>query len=348
MVYPEIEITKDDLKKIIYFILMKFKGDQLHRQGTSAKRDLIGGYIERWFNKIAETVIFDNLLNKKDYEAVSDYFIYSDDKKNVPDILGLKKLKKILPFVKYNNGTWDTISGMPRIEVKVFRKDQALVSIREPQMIDDYYVIIDSDLNGDYLTAIFRDEVFEDKFFNSLIVDDVFIESDIDNNMIEHMKVMPAKKIGTMRLIGIYTKKEFKDNSILCRKGVSPYYFGWASNKILASKLRLNEKLNLDKMGRFVYKYNSSYVCLPVAIDSPKNNKITVLKRNKGSVYINSLENISIGGIKLKAGDICVEFKKFDRSSKWDENVLLKQTLEKYGKDSTKDLIDLFDELVSK
>ena len=89
--YTKVEITKDDLRKIVYFILMKFRGDPVHLQGTSAKRDLIGGYIERWFNKVAETIIFDKLLEKKNYDVVSDYFIYANDsEKNAPDILGLR------------------------------------------------------------------------------------------------------------------------------------------------------------------------------------------------------------------------------------------------------------------
>lgn len=347
MNYPEIEITKEDLRKIIYFILMKFEGDPLHRQGTSAKRDLIGGYIERWFNKIAETVIFDNLLKDKNYKVVSDYFIYSNDsEKNAPDILGLEDSEKTVPFVRYNNGTWKTVSGMPRVEVKVVRKDQALVSVREPQMIDDYYAFIESDLDNDYLTAIFEDEVFDEKYFNELVMSGEFIESDDDSQIINHVKVTPTNRIGTMRLIGIYTKQELRDNSILCGKDVSPYYFGNALNK--SPKTRLNEKLDLDERGRFVYEYNSSYICLPVSIDNPSNAKITILKKNKGSVYLNSSEDISIGGIPLKGGDILVEFKRFDRSSKWDENILLKQTLEKYGIDSTGELINLFDEIVSK
>ena len=345
MKYPEINITKDDLRKIIYFILMKFRGDPVHRQGTSAKRDLIGGYIERWFNKIAETVIFDELLKSKKYKVVSDYFIYANDsEKNAPDILGLNN-KKVIPFVKYVNGSWKSVSGMPRIEVKVVRKDQALLGVREPQMIDDYYAFIESDLDGDYLTAVFDQKVFDKKYFDELKMSEEFIESDIDSQIIKHLEVSPTERIGTMRLIGIYTQKELRDNSVLCQKDVSPYYFGEASNKSPASKSRLNEKLILDKKGRFTYKYDESYVCLPVSIDNPKNARLTVIKKNKGSIYLNSTEDITIGGFSLNKGDIVVEFKKFDRSSKWDENIMLKQTLEKYGDDSTKELVKLFDKI---
>ena len=89
--YSELPITKDELKEIVYFILMKFRSDSLHLQGTSSKRDLVGGYIERWFNKLAEMKVFDHLLKDKSYDVVCDYFIYANDSdKNAPDILGLK------------------------------------------------------------------------------------------------------------------------------------------------------------------------------------------------------------------------------------------------------------------
>ncbi len=346
--YPKIEITKDDLRKIIYFILMKFKGDPMHRQGTSAKRDLIGGYIERWFNKVAETVVFDDLLKGKNYRVVCDYFIYSNDsEKNAPDVLGLEN-KEVVPFVKYNNGTWETVPGMPRIEVKVVKEDQSLVSVREPQMNDDYYAFIESDLNGDYLSAIFEDKVFDEHYFNELKMSSQFIKNDIGNQIIPHSKVFPTERIGTMRLIGIYAKSELKENSVLCGRGVSPYYLGRVLSKSPLGRVRLNEKMILDKKGRFTYKYDDSHICLPVDIENPKNGEITLIKKNKGSVYINSTEDIIVGGVSISRGDSVIEFKKFDRSSGWNENILLKQILEKYGEDSTDELVRLFDNIMNR
>ncbi|MCX6712271.1 MAG: hypothetical protein NT041_01100 [Candidatus Vogelbacteria bacterium] len=344
--YSEIKLTKDELRKIIYFILMKFRGDPLHHQGTSAKRDLIGGYIERWFNKIAESVIFDKLLEGKSYKAVSDYFIYANDSdKNAPDIIGLDKNGIKIPFVKYCDGTWKNVPNMPRVEVKVVRKDQSLVSVREPQMIDDYYAFIESDLEGDYLTAIFEEETFGDKYFKQLVLGQEFIESDKDNQIIPHAKVTKTKTIGTMRLIGIYTKEELKRNSVMCGKKVSPYYLGGVSNTNLKSKTRLNEKLVCDKDGRFTYKYDNSYISLPISINADGKAKITIIKKNKGSIYLHSNKAISIAGVELKEGDIKIDYKKFERSSGWEEHIVLKGDLEKYGKDSTTELVKIFDRL---
>lgn len=347
MSYPEIEISKDDLRKLVYFILMKFRGDPLHRQGTSAKRDFIGGYIERWFNKIAETVIFDELLKNKNYRVVSDYFVYANDsEKNAPDILGLEN-EKVIPFVKYNNGSWKSVEGMPRIEVKVVRKDQSLVAVREPQMIDDFYAFIESNLELDYLTAIFDEMTFDNKYFEELKMSEDFIESDIDNQIIQHVKISKSVRVGTMRLIGIYTKSELRENSTVCGRGVHPYYFSNAINKSPRSRIRLNERINLDDKSRFVYKFDNSYTCLPVAIENPNNGDVVIIKKNKGSLYINSSDKLIIGGVEVDMGDIAIEFKKFERSSNWDENILLKQTLETFGTDYSLELVKLFDDIVN-
>jgi len=92
--YPQREITKEELVRTIYFILMKYGSDSLHMQGTSSKRDLVGGFIERWLNKLAETAVFDNLLQDKPYKAVPDYFLYNNEsEKNAPDILGIKDME---------------------------------------------------------------------------------------------------------------------------------------------------------------------------------------------------------------------------------------------------------------
>ncbi len=346
--YPTIKITKEDLKKIVYFILMKFKGDPLHRQGTSAKRDLIGGYIERWFNKIAETGSFDNLLSDKSYSAVSDYFIYANDsEKNAPDILGLKTDISTIPFVAYNNGTWRNIDGMPRVEVKVVRSDQEMLTVREAQMIDDYYVFVESDLSPDYLTAIFEDDVFNEEYLKQLSMDQVFISSDSGSQIIKHTPVTKADHIGTIRLIGIYSQNELRNQSVLCGRGISPYYFGGAENVKRVTSANANEAMNFDELGRFVYKYDNDYLALPVSIDKQPDSIITIKKKNKGSVFVESNTDLTINGVHVNAGLIKITYTKFDRSSSWDENIVSKYILEKYGQDATDELISKFDEIAS-
>ncbi len=345
--YPAIDITEDDLRRIIYFITMKFRGDPLHRQGTSAKRDFLGGYIERWFNKVAEKVIFDELLRDKTYKAVSDYFIYANDtEKNAPDIIGLEKSSgEVVPFVKYNNGKWADVQGMPRVEVKVFRKDQMLTGVREPQMIDDYYAFIESDLEPDYLANIFEDEVFSDRYFKELEMSDKFIESDENTQIIPHLKADKTGRIGTMRLLGIYSRAELKEKTVVCGRGVSPYYFAGATNLETKSEPKADGVLKIENNGLVNYKYAGD-IYLPFSIKGTEGD-LQVIKKNKGSVYVKSDNELVVDGFRVGPGVVRIEFKKFERSSSWSENVVSKYIIENYGKDSTEELVGKFGEIAS-
>ena len=177
------ELSKNDLLKAVYFILCKFKLDDLHLQGTSYKSDLIGGYIDRWINRIYEYAIFNKLLENKGYKVVADYFLYANDsEKNAPDILGLvdENNEPLAIFSRYVNGTWISEEGMPYIEVKAYRKNQKFVSVKESQMHDDhYYAFVETDILGDYLSILFEDKLFDDQIFNSLIMNPLFIKNDI-------------------------------------------------------------------------------------------------------------------------------------------------------------------------
>lgn len=75
----KINITVDDLKKIVYFTLAKVEFNPYHHQGTVAKSDYIGGYIDRWVNKLSEHVIFNKfLLAEKEYKAINDYVAHKN------------------------------------------------------------------------------------------------------------------------------------------------------------------------------------------------------------------------------------------------------------------------------
>ena len=57
-----IEITKEDLYPLLYFIVEMYQAETSHRQGTSSKSDFIGGFIDRWINKLPENLIFNKLI----------------------------------------------------------------------------------------------------------------------------------------------------------------------------------------------------------------------------------------------------------------------------------------------
>jgi hypothetical protein len=344
--YPEVKITKDELIKIIYFILMKYEADSLHMQGTSSKRDLVGGFIERWLNKLAETAVFDSLFKNKPYDVISDYFLYNNEsEKNAPDILGIKDNKKTIPFVQYNDGRWETVGKNPRIEVKALRKDQYLLGIRQPQMIDDFYVFVESNLSPDYLTMIFEDEVFNEKNSKLLNIDPIFIKSDKNSSIISHIKPKKTKIVGSFRLIGTYTKAQVLNNTVSCKPGISPWYVRSVSNVERVIRATEGEILSVEK-NKFVYKF-SDLTYLPLAIEGNLNNTY-LIKSNKGSFFLKTKESLTINGKQLNPGFVKVEFAQFQRGSAWDENLAVKNSFEVFTKDSTDDMVKVFDDVYKK
>ncbi|MDP9211385.1 MAG: hypothetical protein M3N27_05240 [Thermoproteota archaeon] len=325
---------------------MKYGSDSLHMQGTSSKRDLVGGFIERWLNKLAETAIFDSLFDKKPYDIVPDYFLYNNEsQKNAPDILGIKDKNKTMPFVQYNDGKWETVGDSPRIEVKALRKDQYLLGIRQPQMIDDYYVFVESDLSPDYLTMIFDEEVFSDKNLELLKVDPIFIKSDINSSIIAPEKPKRAEVVGSFRLIGTYTKKQILENTVSCKPKVSPWYVKSVLNVDRVTRSNEGSKINIVD-NKFTYEFGSS-IYLPVSIEGNTKN-VLLIKSNKGSFFLRSENELTINGTYLKPGFIKVEFSEFKRGSAWDENLAVKNSFEVFAKDSTDEMINTFDELYNK
>jgi hypothetical protein len=324
---------------------MKYSADSLHIQGTSSKRDLIGGFIERWLNKLAETSVFDSLLENKTYKAIPDYFLYNNDSdKNAPDILGLKTQKGIIPFVEYNNGRWDSIKNYPRIEVKALRKDQYLLGVRDTQMIDDFYVFVESDLSPDYLTSIFDDSVFDKKILNEIICDPVFIRSDINKSIISHLHPTKAQSVGSFRLIGIYTKSQLQLNTTMCLDGVNPWYLKSVTNVERVTSQNSDSVISVASR-KFIYNYNNQ-LYLPMCIEGDTRST-RIVKTNKGSCYLHSDSRLIIDGTILNPGYIKITFNEFQRSSGWNENLATKNFFEKMTQDSTAQLIQKFDEIVT-
>lgn len=325
---------------------MKYSSDSLHMQGTSSKRDLVGGFIERWLNKLAETAVFDNLLQDKPYKAVPDYFLYNNEsEKNAPDILGVKDNNKTIPFVQYNDGRWETVGNSPRVEVKALRKDQYLLGVRQPQMIDDYYVFVESDLSPDYLTMIFDNEVFNEKNAELLKADPVFIKSDKNSSIISPVKPEKAEIVGSFRLIGTYTKDQILENTLSCKPKVSPRYVKCVSNVAKVTKAQESKKIKVSNT-KFIYE-NGGDTYLPISIEGDTKSTF-IVKENKGSVFLKTDKTLSINNKKMLPGFIKIELTKFDRSSNWDENLAIKNSFEVFAKDSTDKLIKAFDTAYNK
>lgn len=353
----KIDVTKEDLINMIYFIISKFEYDIFHIQGTSSKADLLGGFIDRWINRIPEVLIFNKLLLKnKDYKVINDYFVYGNDSdKNAPDVLGLKiQNDKIIKFAEFEDSTWKGIVNMPWIEVKTFRKNQKMFTIRESQMEDDhYYVMAESDISPNYLKILFQDIVFSDKYYNNILMDEDFIKSNNKASLQQPKKVEKFNKdtIGTIKLLGIYKGKDIKKIANLCAPGYKPYYFNGVEEILKArgvnfDKLILREEIENYNNDEWEINKEVLKVKDTINVYGKNLNEICIAKRYKSSWYVLVKDDCEVSGVKLeKNKKYKISFAKFDRSSNWNEYITLKKTLDNENNDRTSELIEKFDKI---
>lgn len=353
----KIDITKDDLIKMVYFIISKFEFDVFHMQGTSSKADLLGGFIDRWINRIPEVLIFNKLLLKdKDYKVINDYFVYGNDSdKNAPDVLGLKTEDgKIVKFAEFEDTTWKQIRNMPWLEVKTFRKNQKMFTIRETQMEDEhYYVMTESDISPNYLKILFQDIIFDNKFYDNIIMDESFVNSNDKESLQQPKKVekFDSDIIGTIQLLGIYKGKDIKKIANLCPAGVKPYYFNGVEEIEKARGVDFDSitlKEDDENYGEVEWSIEKDVLEIKNTINVYGNNldNIVVAKKNKSSWYVTLLDDCNINGIELKKKKrYKIKFTKFDRSSNWNEYITLKKTLDNEDNDRTNELVLEFDKI---
>jgi len=326
-------VTANDLKQIIYFIVNKFRIDPLHIQGTSSRRDLIGGFIDRWINRATEYLVLNYILKngKREYRVVSDFFLYSQDvEKNAPDVLGLVPLNSKEPkiiFAKFNNGTWKHKEGMPYIEVKANRVNQYNLAVRDTQMFDSgFYVFVETAYNEDYLVSFFYDEFFENEdLLNQIQMSDKFIISDKDSQLIKPAileKKVKNNPIGLFKLIGIFSGSDYKQSSGLYKEKQHFYYI---SDIQSYPKKELEEDSYLFEIyvNKIDYGYeinDDKFDYLPIFIIG--KCKISFTKKYKTCAYfdLEILEkDVWINQFKLKSGSYRIQFSNFERSSNWRE-----------------------------
>ena len=333
MEHVKINVTKEDIKPLLYFIISMFQQETIHRQGTSSKSDLIGGFIDRWINKIPEDLIFrKHLLLNKNYSVINDYFVYGmKSKKNAPDILGLQIDDQIIKFTEYNKNEWVQIEGMPHIEIKTFRKNQRLVSVRDTQLEEDhYYIFVESNFDNDYLIHLFDEQYLERETLNKISMSNQFIKDNSQQILIQPPEISIDKKesIGTLEIITIIKGSEFKKRSTLCKEKENVFFF-----IIIVEAPRVQSGLKTPKKFKEIFQYNSETDMYEaqwesskmIPIDAQNIDELEILKINKGSFYCKSSEEFQLYNYNLKAGVIYkVELEIFQRNSGWNEYVALK------------------------
>ena len=164
---PEIIISKQDVVPYIYFVCSMAQRGRMYG-GLSGKSDYIGGVFDRWINIIPESVIFNKYFLPKiadELEVISDYYEYDPKKSGIaPDVLGIKVGTKAIPFVEYVN-QWCALNNAPQIEVKSFKKGQYMVSLRNQGYDKQYLVMVETDLDSDYLLPFFETTVISEDIY---------------------------------------------------------------------------------------------------------------------------------------------------------------------------------------
>jgi len=347
----EITITRDDLLPLMYFIVSIYQQGKTHRQGISAKSDLIGGYIDRWINKLPENIIFNKILcADKNYKVINDYFIYGTElksDKNAPDILGLKTKNGIIKFAEFEDNTWNNCGGMPHIEVKTSKTNQKLVAVRETQLYDsNYYVFVESNFANDYLLSFFVEDYFNDEVLKSINMDTSFIKSNRNKIISQPIRIKPLdnENIGSLKLLTIMNGLEFRENATKVNAKENIYYF---------NNIEEVDKVYRENKDIILRDYINSYGHVHfgkkiIPIETDKFDKIKIKSIFKSSIYIEALDNCCIYNEDIYKGKIYkIGIGEFERNSNNIEYIMLKKQFSK-GLDKTQELIELLDTIANK
>lgn len=340
--FQKIIINKQDVVPYIYFVCSMAQRGKMYG-GLSGKSDYIGGIFDRWINIIPESVIFNKyFLPKitKRLEVISDYYEYNPKKSGIaPDVLGVKLGTKAIPFVEYTN-KWHPLNNAPQIEVKSFKKGQYMVSLRNQNYDKKYLVMVETNLESDYLLPFFEKTVVSEDIYNKLKMDDsIFIKQNLDKDLSSVTKIKRDNTdLGSLRLITVCLASDFMQYSSLCRGGESPFYITKITEtrtprtlpKILAfAGLVKKNKNNLYGWKENKLTNNKKHKLLDIYVENV--NKIQFLRNSKSSITIYTKDSAKINDIELEANKTyIIKFQLLDRSgAKNDEYFMHKSIIDK-------------------
>lgn len=335
----KVEFTRNDLKKLSYWISLKFQEDSFHKL-LGNKHDLLGGFLDRWINKAPEFLIFNKLLENKNYHVITDNLLYdSDSEKNSPDIIGLESKNNLIQFACFVDGSWKFDNGMPFIEVKTFRENQKLITIPCSQFDEEkFYVIVESHVSENYLLSLFDDDFFDMDIFNSLQINPSFIISDKNNNLIYPKPLSKLDDVGFYKLLGIYRGKDLLPFAKQISYGMKPRYL---KDIVLSECKRRNCNKELFS-GIYCPDINDLFI--PISIDT-LNSRIFLLNKYKSYLGIMVKGKVKINEWVLTDGYYKLIFNRFEKTSDRRELFLSKGSIPLLAKDSTKELLSTFDYL---
>ncbi len=338
----EILITKEDVVPYIYFVCSMAQRGRMYG-GLSGKSDYIGGVFDRWINIIPESVIFNKYFLPKiadNLEVISDYYEYDPKKSGIaPDVLGVKVETRAIPFVEYVN-EWRALNNAPQIEVKSFKKAQYMVSLRNQSYDKKYLVMVETNLDSDYLLPFFEQTAIGEDVYNKLKMDDsVFIKENLNSDLSSVTKIRrDNSNLGSLKLITVCLADDFMRYSNLCGEGESPFYIKEINEtrtpRILPETVAFSEWINKKIDNLYSWKgnkldNNEKHRLIDVYVENADN--IQVLKNSKSSIAIYTTNKAKINDTELEANKTyIIKFQLLDRSgSKSSEYFMHKSIIDK-------------------
>lgn len=335
----EIIINKEDVTPYIYFVCSMAQRGKMYG-GLSGKSDYIGGIFDRWINIIPESVIFNKYFLPKiadNISVISDYYEYDPKKSGIaPDVLGIKIKEDAKPFVEYVN-KWQALSGAPQIEVKSFKKAQYMVSLRNQGYDNKYLVMVETNLDSDYLLPFFEETVISEDVYDKLKMDDdIFIKSNVNKDLSSVTKINRQNTdLGSLKLITVCSAKDFMAFSTLCIANESPFYIKsineTRTTKTILPAMPLSGYLtkninNLYSWNANLLDQHNKHKLLDIYIDNINN--VYFVKNSKSSITITTKAKVLINDISLEANKTyIIKFQLLDRSSNSGEEYFMHKSI---------------------
>ena len=369
-----VKVNKEDILKSVYFItaIIQKQTSNSMQGALSSKGDLMGGIFDRWINTVPESIFFNkiilpNIKNGNNSEIISDFYLYNPKIAGIaPDVIGLKTNGQIIPFSVFDN-KWTPVKNMPQIEVKTFKKNQKMITLRDQDYTGKYLVMIESQFRIDYLLPFFDKDIFNVIPTSDLRMnDDIFIVSD-KNHLIHNIENidLSSDEIGSITLLKITNADEFMASSTFCEEIVSVQYI----NEITKCDNPTGEHLNIPLkqycestpfgLFRFINEWyegftednipyytkrsrsGSSRTFLFRTLDFFTTNidAITILKKSMSSIYIKVSDDVILNDINLsKNTTYKIQFTILDRSSNNGVEYFMQKSLVSYIKDYRENL----------
>ena len=361
-----ITVLKQDVTKAVYFICSLIQSQNGHAMhgSLSSKGDFMGGIFDRWINVIPESLIFNKIIlpqiTEKNVEIISDFYKYDPAVAGIaPDVIGLRVNGKVIPLVVFDE-EWIAIENRPQIEIKTFKTNQKMVSLRNQGYDDKYLIMIESNFRIDYMLPFFDGDFFKKEVYDEMKMDDKYF---IKSNKLGSLTMMnpvdnSSDIIGELNLLSITLSNEFMKNSTFCEGRVSVQRvsdFKQCDGRLSKGLQNVFLKDFCDQTPCGLYRFNDKWYDgidddgIPYRIIKSKSgssriqklrtldfacgdiNTIKIIKRNKDNIYIMSTSDNYFNEIfMLKNNLYKVSYSVLERENNDGEEYFMQKELLKY------------------